>query len=282
MQGGSLARHLAIPASSARGGRVWPDTRPVASAETPSLPRQSRQHAVPARSCALHGLEGDSWRWRWRLGGAAGPFEPALGDQGDQGEIRGLGFGEMSTSSVARADRRAVSRGLESIHPRGAREERAYRRALATFSLETTGGVTPCRFQARVVHGRISGSPRPFEQFTVGGTTSVMATAPCSVSATACPMFPTGVAMGNALLHGGRRFQRGPGVCSMKPPPPRPQSARSATWHRAAAFDVPFAFPPVPVAFAPGVRSRPRRRLHLRSCPSGGRFVAFLEMTIQP
>lgn len=222
------------------------------------------------------GHQGDSFRWRWRVGGSAGPLDPALGTDDIN---RALAFGELALDLQHTRGSQGVIARLR-VHGTQGRTDSAYSRGVAAFSFATTGR-DAFPFELQATYGRISGTPHPFELFTVGGATSAIGDSSILSQRYAMPVLPTGVARGNALFAWRvalpsdlwRLFYEGAAAA--------PTSSALRTWHRAVGFDVPFAFPPVPAAFTPGVQSRVGAAYSLDQ-PLKGRVRAFLEMTFQP
>lgn len=220
--------------------------------------------------------QGDSFRWRWRIGGSAGPFEPALG-AGDI--IRQIAFGEMSLGLQRSRGSQGVVARLN-LHGTLGETDSSYGRGLATFSLETVGR-DAFPLEMRATYGRIGGSPHPFELFTVGGTTTAISDSSILSQRYDMPVLPTGVARGSTLAAWRiampselwRLFFEGAAAA--------PSTHGLRTWHRAVGLDVPFAFPPVPPAFTPSVQSRVGVAYSIDQ-PLKGRVRALLQMTFQP
>jgi hypothetical protein len=151
---------------------------------------------------------------------------------------------------------------------------------MSTLELETTGrDAFPLELSA--TFGRVMGSPHPFELLTIGGAPSPIADSSLLSQRYSMPMFPTGIAVGKALLAWRVALPTSTWTWFYEG-----ASATSALyafrdWNRAVGVDIRYALPPVPVAFAPRMQARGGAAYTL-DAPFRRRVRIFLEMRMEP
>lgn len=248
----------------------------------PSLGRDAQPAADSLDGTLFQGMlavagdrRGEGWRVFARLGGGAGTFAPRLAES----RFRGLGFGEgelfLQQSRAARGMTERLRFHLTHGHTRG-----LYHRAIGSLELATVGrDVIPLK--VRVTAGRLVGAPHPFEQFTIGGGPSPVSDSALLSQRFSMPMYPTGIAAGNALFawrvalpsNPWTAFYEGAGVAD--------NLYDLSKWNRALGLETRFAYGPVPAAFLPRVDLRGGVAYTL-DAPFRKKVRAFLEMRIEP
>jgi hypothetical protein len=217
----------------------------------------------------------DGVRLRARAGGSLGKLSPRLGDT----HSRVLGFGEADLF----LQRSIGSRGIATQwrgHITAGRTDAPYRRLVGSVRVATVGReMIPLDVEATV--GRVSGNPLPYERFTLGGIRSPVGDSSLFSQRYAMPGFPTGIAVGHALvawrvsLPGGfwTPFYESAGVA--------PSITDVKDWNRAVGLEARYVFGPMPTAFIPRVDLRGGAAYAL-SDPFRKKVRAFLEMRIEP
>jgi hypothetical protein len=217
---------------------------------------------------------GEWWRLKTRLGGAWGRLSPRQ----EAAHPRVLGFLETS----ARAHRLRGTRGISAelrAHGGYGRSRDRYQRVVGTFDLRTLGrDMFP--LQASVTHGRVIGTPHPFELFSVGGGMSPVMDSSVLTQRHVLPMYPTAVSIGNSLL-AWRASIPGNWTLFYEAASTAPTLYDHARWYRALGFDARFAFPLTPAAFLPRVEMRGGAAYTLDE-PLRRKVRAFLEMRYEP
>jgi hypothetical protein len=150
---------------------------------------------------------------------------------------------------------------------------------VGTIDLRTLGrDMFP--LQASITHGRVVGSPHPFEQFSIGGGTSPVMDSSLLTQRHALPMYPTAVSVGPSLL-AWRASIPGNWTLFYEAASTAATLYDHARWHRAVGFDAKLAFPVTPVAFLPRIEIRGGAAYTLDE-PLRRKVRAFLAMTFEP
>lgn len=219
--------------------------------------------------------QGDAWRVRARVGGAAGQLQPR---SDSVSATRVLGFGEAELRLIQARGSKGLVERLR-VHATHGETRAAYQRVIGTFELATTGRDAP-PLELAVTLGRISGMPHVFELFTVGGASPAIGDGAVLSQRYGMPMFPTGIAVGPSLFAWRVAF---PSFWTMFY-----EGASTATdiysfrkWNRAAGLESRFALPPVPVAYLPALQLRAGAAYTL-DAPFKDRVRVFLEMRMEP
>jgi hypothetical protein len=221
-----------------------------------------------------HERSGESWRLTTRLGGSGGLLSP----RDAPSHQRALGFLE----AAARVHRTRGARGISAelrAHGSYGQSRGRYQRVVGTIDLRTLGrDMFP--LQASITHGRVVGSPHPFEQFSIGGGTSPVMDSSLLTQRHALPMYPTAVSVGPSLL-AWRASIPGNWTLFYEAASTAATLYDHARWHRAVGFDAKLAFPVTPVAFLPRIEIRGGAAYTLDE-PLRRKVRAFLAMTFEP
>jgi hypothetical protein len=219
---------------------------------------------------------GDGWRVRGRLGGGAGVLDPRFETQS---HFRGLGFAELELGFAQSSGSSGIAGRLRG-HVTHGQTRATYQRLMSSLELETTGrDAFPLEVSA--TFGRVMGSPHPFELLAIGGAPSPVADSSLLSQRYSMPMFPTGIAVGRALLAWRVAFPTSTWTWFYEG-----ASATSALyafreWNRAVGVDIRYALPIVPAAFAPRIQGRGGAAYTL-DAPFRKRVRVFLEMRMDP
>ncbi|MEX2177812.1 MAG: hypothetical protein WD801_03820 [Gemmatimonadaceae bacterium] len=223
---------------------------------------------------------GDRWLMRARAGGGAGRLAM---ERTAVSHARGLGFAELELQFRQQRGARGLLERVRAHVTHGDTRGR-YTRTLGSVEVVTVGQqMMP--LELGVTFGRITGSPAPFELFTVGGITSPLADSSLLSQRHAMPMLPTGIATGNALLAWRvalpsttwTLFYEGASAVTASAAAP----TDFARWHRAVGTEVRFAMPPVPVVFTPRLSARAGIAYTLDD-PFRRKVRAYLSMRMEP
>ena len=219
---------------------------------------------------------GDGWRARGRLGGGAGVLDPRLEKAS---HFRGLGFAELDLRFAQSSGSSGVVERLRG-HVTHGHTLANYRRMMSTLELETTGrDVFP--LELRATFGRVMGSPHRFELLSIGGAASPVADSSLLSQRYSMPMFPTGIAVGKALLAWRVAFPTRAWTWFYEGASATSTLYEFRDWNRAVGIDVKYELPPVPVAFAPRIQGRGGAAYTL-DAPFRRRVRVFLEMRMDP
>ena len=217
---------------------------------------------------------GEWWRWRGRVGGAAGRLSPR--DQASMQRV--LGFAETSFELHRTRGARGLFAELRA-HGTSGQSGNRYRRMVGSIDLRTMGrDLFP--LQASVTVGRLIGNPHPFELFSVGGGSAPVMDSSLLTQRHALPMYPTAVSLGESLL-AWRAAIPGDWTLFYEAASTAPTLYDHKRWHRAVGFDTKLSFPVTPVAFVPGVEARGGVAYTFDE-PLRRKVRAFLEMKFEP
>ena len=221
------------------------------------------------------GRGGDGWRAAGRVGGSAGSITP----QSDPAtQFRGLGFAEIELRLLQGSGARVVTERFR-VHATRGHTRGGYGRGIASVRFETSGpDLLPLELSG--TFGRLTGNPHPFERFVVGGVSSPVADSSLMSQRYAMPMFPTGIALGTALL-GWRAATRALGWTVFYEGASTSDDVEFLKWNRAIGVEWRFDYPPVPAAFSPRFYSRLGAAYTL-DAPFRRQVRAFLEMRMEP
>jgi Tol biopolymer transport system component len=219
---------------------------------------------------------GDGWRVRERLGGGVGVLDPRLEPAS---HFRGLAFAELELRLAQSTGANGIVERLRG-HMTHGQTRAKYQRVMSTIELETTGrDAFPLELSA--TFGRVMGSPHPFELLTIGGAPSPIADSSLLSQRFSMPMFPTGIAVGKALLAWRVAFPTNTWTWFYEGASATSDLYAFRAWNRALGIDVKYALPPVPVAFAPRIQGRTGAAYTL-DAPFRKRIRFFLEMRMEP
>jgi hypothetical protein len=226
----------------------------------PSRARYPQPAADSLDARSLQGLlatsmsqQGDGWRVRARIGGAFGKLRPRLNAGTPYDRTQGFAETDVHLQQMRGASGLFASVRLHATHG----ETRAeYQRMLGRIEVGTAGSeALPLKLSATL--GRISGTPHPYELFTVGGMLTPVADSSLMSQRYSMPMFPTAIATGRALFAwrasmpftGGALFYEGASTGADV------KMEEFSKWNRAVGAELRLTLPPVPVAFAPSLQS---------------------------
>lgn len=219
---------------------------------------------------------GDGWRVRARLGGGAGTLDPV---RSGASHFRGLGFGDLAMSFVQASGASGLAERVH-VHATQGHTRAAYHRAVGSLELATTGrDAFPLELAG--TYGLLTGTPHPFELFTVGGVRSPVGDSSLLSQRYAMPMFPTGIARGDRLVAWRVAMPTRTWTLFFEGASAAMSVDAFRTWNRAVGVDMKYNLAPVPVAFAPRVSSR-GGAAYLLDAPFRRKVRVFLEMTIEP
>ena len=221
------------------------------------------------------GRDGDGWRVAGRVGGSAGSITP----QPDAStQFRGLGFAEIELRLLQGSGARLITERLR-VHTTRGHTRGGYGRSIASARFET-GGRDLLPLELSGTFGRLTGNPHPFERFVIGGAPSPVADSSLMSQRYAMPMFPTGTALGTALL-GWRAATRALGWTLFFEGASTSDDVEFRKWNRAMGVESRFDFPPVPAAFSPRIYSRIGAAFTL-DAPFRRQVRGFVEMRMEP
>ena len=219
---------------------------------------------------------GDGSRVRARLGGGAGVVNPRLGALS---HFRGLGFAELAVQLQQASGAAGLVERLR-LHGTQGQTAGTYSRAVGSLEIETVGR-DAIPLQLRATFGKMAGNPHPFELFTVGGARPPVADSSLLSQRYSMPMFPTGIATGDALFAWRVAVPGNPWTLFYEGASTAVDIYTFDKWNRALGFDMQFMLPPIPVAFAPRAYSRLGAAYTLDE-PFRKKIRAFFEMRMEP
>ena len=223
---------------------------------------------------------GDGWLARGRLGGSVG----RLTMQGSgASHSRAMGFAELELQLQQQRGSRGLLERLR-VHSTRGDSRGAFQRTIGSVELATLGrDMVPLELSATV--GGITGSPSPFELFTIGGISSPVGDSSLLSQRHSMPMFPTGVATGTGLMAwrvalpsaGWTLFYEGASAVSG----PVLDVKNFTQWHRAVGTELLLRLPPVPVLYTPALDARAGLAYTL-DAPFGRKVRGYLAMRLLP
>jgi len=217
---------------------------------------------------------GDGWRAGLRLGGVGGTIEPAVLPP----QTRAFGFADLD---VQLRQQSGATGGYERLRLHFAQGvmRAPFQRFMATIQFGSTGAdVLPMEYTFTI--GRIFGTRHPFEEFSLGGAPASIADSAVMTQRYDMPMVPTGIVHNRALMAWRVAFPmrytvyaEGASVAL--------STDRFRVWHRSVGIESRLSVPPIPVAFAPAIKSRVGIGYSLDS-PFNDRLRAYVAMRFEP
>jgi hypothetical protein len=170
------------------------------------------------------------------------------------------------------------------VHTTAGESRARFHRTLGSAQLLTVGrDMVPLELGVTV--GAVTGSPAPFERFSIGGIAAPIGDSAALSQRYELPMFPTALATGTGLAAwriampspGWTLFVEGASVASGAVL----DVGDFTTWHRAAGVELRVDVPPIPVVYTPALQARGGLALTLDE-PFRRRFRAYLSMRMLP
>ena len=219
--------------------------------------------------------QGDGWFVRARAGAAGGIVDPVLG----QSHVRRLEFAE----ATARLQQATGSAGvIERVHVNvtQGRTRGDYVRVLTQIGFATTGR-DAFPLDLGITLGKLSGSPHPFDLFTIGGPANPVSDSAIFTQRYAMPFVPFAVGTGRAMFawrvalpaNAWTLFYTGAGTGR--------DMDLIRRWSRAVGAEMRYVLPVVPVAFSPRIEARGGLGYTLDE-PFRRRVRLYLEMKVEP
>jgi len=219
--------------------------------------------------------QGDGWFVRARAGAAGGLLDPTLGPS----HVRRLEFAE----ATVRLQQASGSAGIVErvrVNVTQGRTRGDYVRVLTHLGLATTGR-DAFPLDLGITLGKLSGTPHPFDLFTIGGPANPVGDSAILTQRYAMPFVPFAVGSGRAMFawrvaipaNGWTLFYTGAGTGR--------DMDLIRRWSRAVGTELRYVLPLVPVAFAPRIEARGGVAYTLDD-PFRRRARLYLEMKVEP